>query len=66
MNLSFKGCSLHEALAIVEEDEELEVPLLAIVSDQDSGGEEGGGLTNILTDHQLNGESEVVFASTSL
>ncbi|XP_045767230.1 piggyBac transposable element-derived protein 3-like [Maniola jurtina] len=72
MDAVFKGCTLHEALAILEEDDELEPQLLyieppdpAILFDEDSADEDEGGFINNLTGRQLNARCEVVLASRS-
>ncbi|XP_048006923.1 uncharacterized protein LOC125242231 isoform X2 [Leguminivora glycinivorella] len=69
----FKNCTLHEALAILEEDSDYEVnqifvepPEPNIHSDEDSGDEDDGALLNNLSGRQLNARCKVVLSSASV
>jgi hypothetical protein len=71
--LSYFRCSVHEALAILEDNEDLEPekkyiepPDPAIASDEDSDEEDAGGaLLNNLSGRQLNAPCEVVLHQSS-
>ncbi|KAI8425185.1 hypothetical protein MSG28_007009, partial [Choristoneura fumiferana] len=65
-------CSVHEALAILEDNEDIEAekiyiepPDPAIASDEDSGEEDAGALINNLSGRQLNAPCEVVLRQSS-
>jgi len=65
--------TLHEALALLEEEEDdgdplrvyIEPPSAAVVSDEDSAGEDEGGTINNLTGRMLNAPCEVVLTAGS-
>lgn len=68
----YRDCTLHEALAVLEENEDLEPRMLyieppdpAVRSDEDSADEDEGGFINNLSGRQLNARCEVVLASSS-